>query len=90
MNTRQQFENWYSGDGKYPGDVARDERGEYKFGGARTAWRVWEVAAEKERSECAGICDKKEADAHNKGDGWQDIGNMAGECADAIRERSNA
>jgi hypothetical protein len=90
-DTRAAFETWYSGDGKYPKAIRRDDDGDgYHLMHAQSSWAAWEAAIKHERSECAKVCEDmagtmsmfanvKDAKMHN---------NAIAGCAAAIRARS--
>ena len=87
MDTRQIFEEWYAGE--LPKALERNADGGYKYMPANTAWHVWQAAIAHEREECAISCDVKGAtmlDQNRMVSAYV----MAGECALAIRQRSNA
>lgn len=81
MGTREDFEKWYSDDGKSTRAIERHGEG-YKLAQANSAWETWKVAVSVEREACALICDRR---------GFVAIegGYVGHDCADEIRERSN-
>ena len=54
-----------------------DAPDEYAHGTTWSAWKAWQEAVRKEREACADLCERLVRDDSD-----------AGECADAIRSRS--
>jgi len=43
--TRQDFEQWYSDEGKNPETIVRSKIGEYQFMSAQASWIAWAACA---------------------------------------------
>lgn len=54
MSEREQFEAWFSDDGKYPHAVERSGNG-YFFADANIQWEVWQASREALKAEQEGV-----------------------------------
>lgn len=89
MGTREDFEKWYSDEGKSQRAIERHGEG-YKLAQANSAWETWKVAVSVEREACAVAAWMAGMDAHSKSLGMPcDARGVGSAGANAIRTRSN-
>ncbi len=60
MNTRQEFEAWYSDGGQAPRSIEKNDLGNYLLSNTYLAWMAWQAATSRQEAKIKALVDALE------------------------------
>ena len=60
MNTRQDFEAWYSDGGQAPRSIEKNDLGNYLLSNTYLAWMTWQAATARQEAKIKALVDAAE------------------------------